>query len=153
MTKLGLDFCPQFLLCFWSPMMSESTNVASLGAMPTAQPSNTGIRKQWHEDITQDLRNHLVHKLWVASIKTICCWVSCCFWGGGSRRKPGFQNQGAREWVLSGPVRRESRSLKDGWSCICCFGAVVVEVSRSVLKPWTALYSSHGHGGSVPQEQ
>lgn len=45
-------------------MMSENANVASLGPMPTAaQPSSTGIRKQWHEDITQDLRNHLVHKL------------------------------------------------------------------------------------------
>lgn len=45
-------------------LMNENASVASLGPMPTAaQPSSTGIRKQWHEDITQDLRNHLVHKL------------------------------------------------------------------------------------------
>ncbi|KAG5853973.1 hypothetical protein ANANG_G00032540 [Anguilla anguilla] len=45
-------------------LMNDSVGVGALGSMPTATPpSSAGMRKGWHEDITQDLRNHLVHKL------------------------------------------------------------------------------------------
>lgn len=62
-----------FLYCnspfpfYISPLMNDGTNsgnVGNLSSMPTAAPpSSTGVRKAWHEHVTQDLRNHLVHKL------------------------------------------------------------------------------------------
>ncbi|KAA0712353.1 CREB-binding protein [Triplophysa tibetana] len=45
-------------------LMSDIPSMGNMSNLPTAAPlSATGVRKAWHEHVTQDLRNHLVHKL------------------------------------------------------------------------------------------
>uniref|UniRef100_A0A672TRE7 histone acetyltransferase n=1 Tax=Strigops habroptila TaxID=2489341 RepID=A0A672TRE7_STRHB len=60
-------YCNSPFSFYISPLMNDGTNsgnVGNLSSMPTAAPpSSTGVRKAWHEHVTQDLRNHLVHKL------------------------------------------------------------------------------------------
>lgn len=66
-TKLPNSGTLTTLFFYFSPLMNDGTNsgnVGNLSSMPTAAPpSSTGVRKAWHEHVTQDLRNHLVHKL------------------------------------------------------------------------------------------
>ncbi|XP_057717345.1 CREB binding protein b isoform X1 [Corythoichthys intestinalis] len=60
-TGLHSDSLPSTLN---NQLLPDGSVAGGMGNLPAATPlSTSGVRKAWHEHVTQDLRTHLVHKL------------------------------------------------------------------------------------------